>query len=254
LLALLLALALAAFAVPGSPLRPSAAHAAGCSKLVTKPVFIDTREVTSTKWVKVDQSGNVSYTKTQVTKTANLGRITLKLELCKSGGKWSIYDADATTPHNDLSLTVQGGKVTKIEPASGDFGYAVYLRGVGASKVRLEADRCTAVPKKFTDTALDTLNAITAIPWEVKKQWQAWLLYAANIAIPDSPPQKYYCGRIGPVVNIKINLNDGKPHLAWGTSGRQIRNLRDTWEQPCGGDAYRYCAEIWDETVTLEKP
>lgn len=254
LLVLATALALATLAVPGSPLGPSAAEAGGCSDLVTRQVAIDNREVTTTKWVKIDRSDHVTYTEPKTTKKADLGRIRLKLELCKSGGAWSIYDVDPSTPHNDLSLTVQGGKVTDFRPASGDFGYAVYLRGVSNSKVRLEATRCTAGPKKFTDTALKTIKAVTGIPWELKKTWQTWALYAVNVAIPDAPPQKYYCGRIGPVVDIKLALRNGRPRLVWGTPAHVIRNVRDTWEQPCGGNYYRYCAEIWDETVTIEKP
>lgn len=253
LLVLQLGLALAVVAVPGSPLGPRAAEAAGCSQLVTKKVAIDSREKTSTKWVRVDQSGNVTYTKTTVTRDVDLGRITLKLELCKSAGKWSIYDVDASTPHNDLSLTVRGGKVTDIRPASGDFGYAVYLRGVSNSKVRLEATRCTAAPKKFTESALKTIDVITGLPWEFKRNRYSWALYALNVAIPDAPPQKYYCGRIGSVVDLKLTLKNGRPRVVWGTPDRVVRLVRDTWEKECG-PYYRYCAEIWDEAVTIEKP
>ncbi|HEY0950810.1 hypothetical protein [Nocardioides sp.] len=249
----LLALALTALAVPGSPLRPSAADAAGCSRLVTKRVSFESTETTTTYWVKVRTSGEVITTKHTVIRKADLGRARLKLELCKSGGKWSIYDVDASTPHNDLSLTIRGGKVTRIKPASGDTGYAVYLRGVKATRVRLEADRCTASPQKFSDTALKTLKALTAIPWKVKKSWQSWALFAANIAIPDAPPKKYYCGRIGPVVDVRLDLNNGKPRLVWGGSGQEIRNVRDSTQQPCP-DAYRSCAEIWDQTVIIKKP
>jgi len=252
LLAVLLATALALLAVPGSPLRPSAAGAAGCDRLVDRSVSIDAKETTTSFWTKMDRSHQTETTKHDVMRgPVNLGRMTLTLELCKAGGAWSIRKVQVSQPHNDLALTVVGGKVTKISPVSGSTGYAIIHRRTTGTAVELAAYRCTPKPKKFTEAARDVIHGVTSLPLpgSYAVSVAAW---AVNVAVPASAP-KYACGQMGSPVTVKLSIKRGKPRLVWPASGHYLRVVRDTWEQPCGGDAYIYCAESWDQVVSIDK-
>jgi hypothetical protein len=253
LLSLSLALSAAAFAVPGSPARPEAATAAGCSVIRDRTVHIDATEKTSTRWVKITRSNQVEYTRWKTIRgPVDLGRMSLTMEMCKSAGKWSIREVDVSQPHNDLELTVRGDEVTKIEPADGDEGYAIIYRRTTGSAVQLVVNRCTPKPKKFSQAARDVLKGVTALPLPGKYIWSVGA-YAVNVALPSAPEQKYYCGQMGSEVTIKLKVRKGKPRLVWPSSGHEIRYVRDQWEQPCGGEVYRYCAEMFDQVVIVKK-
>lgn len=232
-----------------------AAATDSCSALGSGTVRLASSEKTTYKRVYRDYSGQVTYSETETRRgPVNTGTMSLQLTTCKSDGNWRLLDVDMKQPHNDLILTVHGSKVDKVDPASGNMGYAIVHRRTGGGEVLLDALRCTQAPQKFLNGLAATAKALTSIPLPTG-YLASVAVYAANVALPDAPEDKYWCGRIGPTMNIDLDFRpDGTPFLQWGQlAGKRLaRTARTTFEQPC--EAVPYCADIYDETVTVTKP
>lgn len=219
------------------------------------PVRIDATADDYVQYTKRKRSGQVDTSRYYYRKNVDVGYVKLRLRVCRTTKGWKIKRAFPIQSREDVYVTTRGEEITEIEPASNRNGYSVLFNKVGKASIQVQADRCTKKPRSASSKGTQALKGLLQLPWSWSKNGYAVGAFVAAQALPDAPKDKYWCSRVGSPVNLGVafRASDGRPTIAWGSSGQVLRMTSTTYEVVCGGNTYTYCAESPRETIWMKK-
>lgn len=147
-------------------------------------------------------SGAISYADWRYERrSVPLGGVKVRYGACKKSGStsWSIVSIRVEQIAKDVDMTVRGGEIRSINPASGPDGYYLNTRRVTGSAITVQATKCWKKPSKIN------LGMLTSVPvpgpaWIGVGQWIAGLL------LPSAPSGSAYCSSLG-TKDVAVNLS-----------------------------------------------
>lgn len=232
---------------------PAGAAASPCTDTKIHTVKITSKHKQTWHRTFVSTSGEVTKSKTETRrKSHNLGRIAVEIVTCKRDGKWTVFDIDVAQSHQDVSLTVQAGKVTKVDPLHRTSGFMLTHVRTSQTAVQVQAQRCVHKPAKMTYWS--ALRALTKVPLPGPYSIGVGQ-FAAGLLLPDAPDDRFWCMTLANPASIPLGIKaDGTPYLKWSTlvRGRIPKIASLTYTEACPG--YAYCGDTWKEIVTIYRP
>lgn len=255
-LAVVLAAGLAVGGVTSSATATRApAEREGCRELKLHRVFVNSEA----NWYHLDSyrtpAGQIETVKRFVRKDVDSGRTKLVFDMCQdlSTGKWKVRKLTVSAPHDDLSITREGKRITSIKPVDDPYGYGVFVRTRSKTAVSFVASRCSEKPMGAGWAGYSVLKGLLSLPWKVPTPVSVGM-YVVGLALPDAPDGKYWCASMGDPMTLKFQFraSDGKPSAVW--KGKHLAYVKTKDEEyPCGAQYYTYCARSDWQTVALTK-
>ncbi|SDT41114.1 hypothetical protein [Actinoplanes derwentensis] len=235
----------------GSPPASAAAAQAGCYKIKTSTVYLNSVSNEYEFVTHFTQSNQVVVDPPfYFRKNTKNGYSAVKIISCKKTrtAAWKVYQYSVNTNLKDLKLVKSGSKVD-ANPANGDHGFGVMIKGVTkANTIVFQPTVCTKKPSKLS--VVGAVKFVTGLPIPVSPLKAAGLWVASN-GLKEKSGDNYSCGLLGKetAVGFKFNGTSGAASLKMPSTGRYLFTKRATWTELCPPD--RYCGISRDDSMSV---